>query len=476
MQLMNNLFNGKGYIDGITIIDLEGEILFTAKFNNKLNSGSNENYEVVGKKFLDVYENLDENTSSTYKSMTLGAPLYTEKQNLKSKGRKEINITSLSIPIKSGSKIVGAIDLSVNEDDFEKDNIEISSKDFQKNIQDHINIETFENNKVNKLKGKDNKAVYETDSIITNNKKMIELKEYITIAADCDLPTLIYGETGTGKELFAQAIHNSSNRKNKPFIAQNCAAIPENLLESILFGTSKGAFTGAIDNIGLLELANGGTLLLDEINSMPIHLQSKLLRVLQDGTFRSIGSKKEKKVDVKIIAALNEEPLKSIEEGHLRRDIYYRLSVLNINIPPLRERKDDIPILVNSIISKYNIVLNKNIKYVSRNLYHNLSKYDWPGNIRELENVIIYGLSTVSKDKEKLEYSDIEKKINELTELNSDVKLNMVEPLTAMIQNYEKSIIEKTLKQVDFNVSKASKILKVPRQTLQRKVKNYDLI
>lgn len=464
MELNKNLFNGKGYIDGITIIDVKGEILFTAKFNNKLNSENIENYEVVGKNFLEVYENLNSENSSTYKSMQLGVPLYIENQTLKAKGKKEIKITSLSVPIKSGNKIVGAIDLSVSENDAKNsdDNIEI----------DH---EIFEKNNVNKLKFNQNQAKYVTESIITNNEKMIELKKHINIVAGCDLPTMIYGETGTGKELFAQSIHNSSKRRDKPFISQNCAAIPDTLLESILFGTSKGAFTGAVDNKGLLELADGGTLFLDEINSMPLHLQSKLLRVLQDGTFRSIGAKESKSVDIKVIAAINEEPLKAIERGNLRRDIYYRLSVLNINIPPLRERKDDIPLLVSFNVAKYNNVFNKNIKYVSNKLYDKLRDYDWPGNIRELENVIIHGISVVDKTKEKLEFKDIEEKYNELIQFNSDIKFK-IEPLTEMVDNYERCIIEKTLKQVEYNVTKASKLLNIPRQTLQRKAKQHNLI
>jgi arginine utilization regulatory protein len=464
MELNKNLFNGKGYIDGITIIDVKGEILFTAKFNNKLNSINDENYEVVGKNFLDIYENLNSENSSTYKSMLLGVPLYVENQTLKAKGKEEIKITSLSVPIKSGNKIVGAIDLSVSEHEIKNsnDNIEI----------DH---EIFEKNNMSKLKSDGNQARYVSESIITNNEKMIELKKYINIVADCDLPTMIYGETGTGKELFAQSIHNASKRKDKPFISQNCAAIPDTLLESILFGTSKGAFTGAVDNKGLLELADGGTLFLDEINSMPLHLQSKLLRVLQEGSFRSIGARELKSSDIKIIAAINEEPLKAIEQGCLRRDIYYRLSVLNINIPPLRERKDDIPILVSYNVAKYNKVFNKNIKFVSNKLYDKLKEYEWPGNIRELENVIIHGLSVVDKTKEKLEFKDIEEKYNELIKFNGDIDYK-IEPLTKMVDSYERCIIEKTLKYVEYNVTKASKLLDIPRQTLQRKAKQHNLI
>ena len=353
--------------------------------------------------------------------------------------------------------------MSISEDD------EIDNSDYVE-----IDHKAFEKNNVDKLKEFDNYAKYTTEDIITNNKKMIELKNYIKIAASCDLPVLIYGETGTGKELFAHAIHNESKRKDKPFIAQNCAAIPENLLESILFGTSKGAFTGAIENMGLLELANGGTIFLDEINSMPLHLQSKMLRVLQDGTFRRIVSKELKKVDVKIITSINEDPLKAVSSGKLRKDIYYRLNVLNISIPPLRERKDDIPLLVNYNIAKYNKIFNKNVKYVSSHLYKKLERYDWPGNVRELENVIAYGLSAVDKSKEILEFSDIKQKYNELISSNDDIDIKL-EPLPKMVENFEKSIIEKALLQTDNNITKAAKILNVPRQTLQRKVKRYNL-
>lgn len=462
MEVFKNLFNGKGYIDGITIIDSYGEILFTAKFNNKLNCEAEDNYEVVGKNFFDIYENLSPENSTTYKSMTLGVPLYTENQTLSSKDRNDIKITSLSIPIKSGNKIVGAIDLSSSENILTKDSDSIP-----------INSKMFETNSVDRLKNKIT-ATHTVSDIISENKKMIELKEYINIVAKCDLPVMIYGETGTGKELFAQAIHNASPRKEQPFIAQNCAAIPENLLESILFGTAKGAFTGAIDNVGLLKLAEGGTLFLDEINSMPVHLQSKLLRVLQEGTYRSVGGKELHKADVKIISAINVEPFKAIESGELRRDIFYRLSVMKIDIPPLRDRIDDIPLLVNMYISKYNLIFNKNIKYVSNTLYKKLQSYDWPGNIRELEHIIIYGMSIVNSTKEKLSYSDVEAKFQEMISFNSSSS-NLSLSLRDSVDNFEKCLIEKALTATDYNVTRASQILEIPRQTLQRKIKYHNL-
>lgn len=467
MELMEKLFHGKGYIDGITIINLEGEILFTAKLNNKLSS-QEENYELVGKKFLDVYENLDPKTSTTIKAMELGLPVYVENQPLKAEGQEEIRITSLSIPIKSGKRIVGAIDLSMQENAVETDNserIELSSA-------------FFPINGSGKLLSRDT-ATFTIGDIIAVDEKMQKAREYIKIVAACDLPVMIYGETGTGKEVFAQAIHNTSARKGKPFIAQNCAALPDTLLESILFGTAKGAFTGATENKGLFELADGGTLFLDEINSMPIHLQSKLLRVLQDGHFRSLGARDIKTVDVKIIAAINTEPLKAIEEGNLRRDIYYRLSMMSITIPPLRERKKDIAHFVNFYVNKHNGTFNKKVQYVSKELIARLEEYDWPGNVRELEHIIVYGMSMVGEDSNMLKLEDIEDKFNEMTSTpkkNKEEGNTLCSSLREAVDDYEKSIIVRTMKVTGGNISEAAKILDIPRQTLQRKIQQYGIL
>lgn len=468
MELMKKLFHGKGYIDGITIINLEGEILFTAKLNDKLSS-QEENYELVGQRFLEVYENLDPKTSTTIKAMELGLPVYVENQPLKARGKEEIRITSLSIPIKSGKRIVGAIDLSMQEREEEleqnSERVELSSSSFPVAGPGML--------------GSRNTASFTTEDIIAVDEKMVKAREYINVVAACDLPVMIYGETGTGKEVFAQAIHNASARRNKPFIAQNCAALPDTLLESILFGTSKGAFTGATENKGLFELADGGTLFLDEINSMPLHLQSKLLRVLQDGHFRSLGAREIKSVDVKIIAAINTEPLKAIEEGQLRRDIYYRLSMMSITIPPLRERKKDIAHFVKFYVNKHNATFNKKVQYVSKELIARLEEYDWPGNVRELEHIIVYGMSMVGENSNMLKFEDIEDKfygmkssLKEKTEEGD----TLCSSLRDAVCEYEKSIIARTMTVTEGNISEAAKILDVPRQTLQRKVKQYKIL
>lgn len=467
MKLIEELFHGKGYIDGITIINLEGEILFTAKLNSKLSS-QEDTYGLVGKKFFDVYENLDPNSSTMMKAMELGVPLYLENQSLKAKGQEEIKITSLSMPIKSHNRIVGAIDLSMQEmeDDLKNDEEQMD-----------LNPINFPIGSSRKLQNQRSAALTESD-IIAVDEKMKKAKDYIKIVAACDLPVMIYGETGTGKEVFAQAIHNASGRKDKPFIAQNCAALPDTLLESILFGTAKGAFTGATDNKGLFELADGGTLFLDEINSMPLHLQSKLLRVLQDGSFRRLGARDVKRVNVKIIAALNTEPLKAIQKGQIRQDIYYRLSMMSITIPPLRERKKDIAHFVKFYVNKHNATFNKKVQYVSKDLIARLEEYDWPGNVRELEHVIVYGMSVVNENSNVLRYEDVKDRLRSAVSVENSEKEEDV-PCTSLkdaVNEYERGIIARTLKATKGNISEAAKILDVPRQTLQRKIKQHEIL
>lgn len=462
MELIKNLFDKKGYIDGITIIDINGEILFSVKFNSKLNQ-TTENYEVIGKNFYEIYENLNNHDSSMYRAMELEQPVYVKNQRLKAKNKGEIIISSLSIPIKSGNRIVGVIDLSAEEHlEEDNNNVIIDMEQLKK-----INLKNLSLNK--------NGAKYTLDDIITENFDMKQLKEFIKQTADSYLPVMIYGETGTGKELFAQAIHNESDRKEKPFIAQNCAAIPENLLESIFFGTVKGAFTGAVDSVGLLEVANGGTIFLDEINSMPINLQSKLLRAIQENKIRRIGGKETIDINVRIIAATNKDPMKAIEDKELRQDLYYRLSVLNINIPPLKDRKDDIPHLVNFFIAKYNNLLEKNVKFVSNKIYKTFEKYDWPGNIREIEHIVAFGMSMIKKGEKKLEFSHLERKWLELTgKENIKVKLQEID-LNTKVKEYEKELIQEALEICQQNITKTSLFLKIPRQTLQRKIKQYNL-
>ncbi len=466
---IDKLFKDKGYIEGITIINVAGEILFSAKFNSKMNS-KEENYETVGKQFLDVYENLDENNSSIYLAMKNGAPVYVEDQKLVSAGQEPINISSLSVPIKSGGKIVGAIDLSVlTEEHKEEKGVE---------IKDEV---IYAYNKVDSLRRADDKAIYTLDDIHTCDLKMIELKENIKKFAQSDLPVLIYGQTGTGKELVAHSVHQCSKRADKPFVVQNCASIPANLIESILFGTSKGAFTGAVENMGLLELADGGTLFLDEINSMPLELQPKILRVIQDGTFRRVGGKEVRQVDVRIVSSTNEKLENIISGGYFRTDLYYRLAVLVLEIPSLNQRPGDIPVLTNYFIGKYNSLFGKKIRRVSERVYDELKAYQWPGNVRELESVVASAVCMIDDRTETLEYShfadrlNFSKKEKPETESGEESVSSSFGTLPDMVSDYEKKLIKKALTDTDGNITKAAAILNVPRQTLSRKIRDYGL-
>ena len=307
------------------------------------------------------------------------------------------------------------------------------------------------------------------DNIIGSNKKILELKETIRRVANSGSTVLITGESGTGKEIFANAIHEISNRRDKNFVKINCAAIPENILESELFGYEEGAFTGAKKGgkIGKFEMAHEGTLFLDEIGDMSFDMQSKMLRVLQDKVVERVGGNSPKKVNVRLIAATNQNLLNKIEKGEFREDLYYRLNVLLLELPPLRERLDDIEQLCNFFISKYNNKFGIYIEKIDDAAMDYLMNYTWPGNIRELENVIERAYNFV--DGNIINVKQMPEKIIKGRGIISvgDLKNNL--------NSLEKQLIVDTLKACGGNKSKASKILKVNRASLYQKLKKYGL-
>ena len=335
-----------------------------------------------------------------------------------------------------------------------------------------------------------NGTIYTLNSIITNDNNMKHLISLAQNVSESSSPVLIYGETGTGKELFAQGIHNASRkRRNNMFVAQNCAAIPENLLESLLFGTTEGSFTDAKDKPGLFELADGGTLYLDEMNSMPIHLQSKLLRVLEENTFMRIGDKKVRKSNVRIIASFNEEPIAVIKKGNFRRDLYYRLNVIYIKIPSLKERVNDIDLLTDYFIKIYNKKFNKNVLGIDMEAMNILKNTSWEGNVRELKNSIERIMNFIEGNFIKTEdiYNYISRKgiksynNSHCTDLNKGYD-NFIyedgykhESLNEIIESVEISIIRKMLNETNGNVALAAKRLGLPRQTLKNKIIKYDI-
>ena len=306
---------------------------------------------------------------------------------------------------------------------------------------------------------------YDFEGIIANSPKMAEILNLVKKVKDISSGILIYGESGTGKELIARAVHFNSIRKDKPFVAVNCAAIPDSLLESELFGYVRGAFTGAFtDKRGLFEAADGGTIFLDEVEAMSTSLQVKLLRVLQDGTFFKIGSTQPATVDVRIIAATNQELEDAAKQKQFRGDLYYRLNVIRINLPPLRDRVEDIMLLVRYFISKFSRKVGKNIRRISDEAMDIFFNYAWPGNIRELENTI--ERAVVIADTDEIQKEDLPVEIvGHCNELKQDWALESI----------EKEHILKVLNIVGGNKRKASRLLGLDSTTLWRKLKKYNI-
>jgi DNA-binding NtrC family response regulator len=311
------------------------------------------------------------------------------------------------------------------------------------------------------------KTRYSFERIIGRSKLLKETIELAQKVAPTDSTVLLEGETGTGKELFAQSIHNASPRKNKPFIAVNCSAFPKELLESEIFGHAKGAFTGASSQKkGLFEEANEGTLFLDEIGEMHPELQAKLLRVLEEQTFTRIGDTQTLKVNVRIICATNRDLLSEVKEGHFRNDLYYRLSVFRINIPPLRNRKEDIPLLVNSFLSIYSLKTKKRINSVSEQFIEHLLYYDWPGNTRELKNIVERAVILSDSRELSAELLPGEILFPIMENEGSDVE---------KLDEIEKLHIQKILQMTKGNKTQAAARLGIGVPTLYRKIEQYRL-
>ncbi|SKA98730.1 PAS domain S-box-containing protein [Caloramator quimbayensis] len=309
-------------------------------------------------------------------------------------------------------------------------------------------------------------------NIIGNNSSLRDAIFIARKAANSISTVLIRGESGTGKELIAKAIHNSSDRKDKPFIKINCAAIPENLFESELFGYEKGAFTGAYKNkIGKFTLADGGTVFLDEIGDMPKSMQVKLLRVLQEKEFESVGGLTTHKVDIRVIAATNRNLEEMIENGEFRKDLYYRLNVMSIFLPPLRNRKEDIGPLTEHFIEKLNLKLNKNILGINKESMNCLLKYDWPGNIRELENIIERAMNMC--DGNIISIRDLPLFLTNISS-KSDSILNLLEGDMLKFEDYEREIIKAAMEKYK-TYNKAGKVLGLTHRTISLKCEKYGI-
>jgi two-component system nitrogen regulation response regulator NtrX len=304
--------------------------------------------------------------------------------------------------------------------------------------------------------------------MVGESEPMTSLQQEILKAAPSKGRVLISGENGTGKELVAAAIHLNSQRKAKPFVKLNCAAIPKDLIESELFGHEKGAFTGAISRKeGKFELADGGTLLLDEIGDMSLDTQAKLLRVLEENEFERLGAKSSIKIDVRVISSTNKDLTKEIKDGNFREDLFFRINVIPVQVPPLRERKEDIPLLVEHFMALFCEENNKAPKQFSDGAIKVLMAYDWPGNVRELKNLV--ERLVIMTDEAAIKETHVRPLLGEAKITAGD------KPLGDLVEDYERSIIISELKRTGWNVSKAAGRLGIDRANLHRKMRRYGI-
>jgi len=319
---------------------------------------------------------------------------------------------------------------------------------------------------------------YRFDNFVGDSKPIQKVFELIEKVADTDSTVLITGESGTGKELIAKAIHYNSYRRDNPMVVINCGAIPEELLESELFGHEKGAFTGAHKSrIGRFELANEGTIFLDEIGDMSPNLQVKLLRVLQEQKFERVGSTRTIKIDIRIIAATNKNLISAVNKGTFREDLYYRLNVIPMKVPPLRHRKSDIPLLVDFFLKKFNKEKGKNVKEFTSEAMDTLLYYDWRGNVRELENLV--ERVVILSNGDEIELEDIPESITgrakTIESFESTTPPNGGIPFDHAVEEYEKKLILQALSETNWVTTKAAKLLNINRTTLIEKMKKKRL-
>ncbi len=448
--------------DGILLTDKQGKVVI---YNHAMEELEKKNSkDMIGKYIWDAYEYHDFNASEHMQVFYSGVPILNKyKAHAYNKGEPVYKSYS-TFPIEQDEDIIGVYSISKNETKLQS-----------------LLAEIIELKRQFKGSSKDKKTLNGTrfyfSDIIGSSEIMKKLiKESQTISW-LDNNVLIVGDTGTGKEVFAQSIHNYGKRKPKPFIGINCSAIPENLLESILFGTVKGAYTGAVDSTGLFEEAKDGTLFLDELNSMPVSMQTKLLRVLQEKSVRRVGGKNVYPIQCRVISAMNEDPLILIEKGKLRKDLFYRIAGYTLYIPPLKDRGHDIFELADYFISKNNLTMNKNITEITDELKEMMKRYTWPGNIRELEHFVENIMVKTNDDDHYLRVSNIPNYILDAMQTSNQYNNDFIfcKTLQEKLNDMEKKLILQALDANKWNVTKSAKSLGITRQSLIYRMRKFNI-
>jgi len=456
-RYVEQIFSIYNHIDTMILTDEKGFIEYYMTWRPDVNTNKPEN--VMGKHVLEAWESLTEESSTIIRCLKTGEPVRNEYQVFQ---YDDITMPSVNttMPIIEGGKLVGtATMIKYLQEPFARSEIVLD------------------------IKEKDDFSTrYTLDDIKGCSESIEYLKAKIRMVANTDSSVLIYGETGVGKELVAQSLHDLSSRRNKRFVSQNCAAIPESLLESILFGTVKGAYTGAENRPGLFEVAKGGTLFLDEINSMDIGVQAKILKAIEEKEITRIGGTTPIKTDVRIISAINENPLEAVKAKKMRRDLFYRLSVVEIDIEPLRKRREDVEYLTKYFINENNTHMNRAILGVDEEVKALFDEYEWPGNVRELKNVLEGAFNVATSRTIKKEFlpgymlagtsaglSDMSGK--RVVHWNYEKNFS----LDSEINNYERRLILSAIENSK-NLSDAAKKLGVSRQNLNYKLKKHGLM
>lgn len=463
-DLLKNVFDHLS--DAITVWDNECRMLTLNSAAVKLEAHLIK--DVMGKRVTSLYQANNGSILVIPQTIKEKKPFLDLRQDFVTHSGKELQILSNNYPIIKDGQLLGA--MSIMEDWSKMDELNRKIIELQGKL-------LGRENQTKSIKGSLLAAKYKFNDIVYSTEDMRSVVEKCKKVAKSDAPIMIYGETGTGKELFTQSIHNASPRAKGPFLAVNCAAIPDTLLESMLFGTEKGAYTGAEKLEGLFEQANKGTLLLDEINSMNISLQSKLLRVLQEGSFRRVGGSQLIHVDVRVLSNINIPPLEAIRENKLRQDLYYRLGVININVPPLRNRKEDIRLLVKNFIMDCNCRLRKNVSDIDAVTCELFFCYEWPGNVRELQHAVEYAMNILPDEIDYITPEYIPEHILEKVHPNMDMICNGDNVITmeSVMEAAGRHFLKNLLMKNNCNVSQTARAIGITRQGLQHRMRKLGI-
>ena len=454
--------------EGIQIYDKHAQVVFINETSRRI-SCIPDDVTVEGKHLLDLYP-LDDNISTVMTCLRSKQPVLNRVDHYNTAEGNYVAAAYTAYPIRKYGEVIGAVTFEQN-----KKVVEQHIKRMQK-VDKALDSYEDPNPKMS-FTG------YTFDDIIGQGSAMKEAVSIARRVAPQECSVLLVGETGTGKEIFAQAIHKESSRRGGKFLAINCAAVPENLIEGILFGTVKGSFTGSEDRVGYMEEASGGTLFLDELNSMSMVMQSKILRAVQEQTIRRIGGYDDIKIDLRIISSCNEDPFKAIRENRLRRDLFYRLSTVMINLPPLRDHIEDVEILMKARISHSNIHFVNTIDEISPEVISYLKTYSWPGNVRELFHAVDYAMNIC--DTGRIEMRHLPKHLFggddddavEAKSAGSDFAPAWSgETLQAAMDRYENEVLRQALEQYGGNITRTAAALDIKRQSLQYRINKYGII